>query len=196
MKKLKVLLAVLLMTLCVDVFAASPAKLKDYCSANDIQQGDTITIDTKVVSGNILGHQNVELDYGYDPQILEFVSFETNYDLNYDSNTMLVTKDSNLELDSYVNNEDEAIVVWSMTFKVKDDAKIGETTINGQTYQIIEKSEADDEEVVTEDDEGVTEESIESENNDINIFLITTIVLGVIALIELVYIIVKKNKKA
>ena len=196
MKKLKVLLAVLLMTLCVDVFASSPAELKDYSSSYTYKQGDTITIDTKVVFGNILGYQNVELNYSYDPQILEFVSFETNYDLNYDSNTMLVTKDSNLELDSYVHNEDEAITIWTMTFKVKEDAKIGETSINGQTYSIIEKSEADDEEVVTEDDEGVTEESIESENNDINIFLITTIVLGVIALIELVYIIVKKNKKA
>ena len=194
MKKIKVLLAVLLMSLCINVIASAPAVLKDYCSANDVQQGDTITIDTKVVSGNILGYQNVELDYGYDPQILEFVSFETNYDLNYDSNAMLVTKDSNLELDSYVHNEDEAITIWTMTFKVKDDAKVGETSINGQTYQIIEKSEVADEEIVTEEDNVI--EDVESEDNGLNIFLITTILFGLISLIELVYILVKKNKKA
>ena len=194
MKKIKVLLAVLLMSLCINVIASAPAVLKDFASSNEVQQGDTITISTKVVGGNVLGYQNVELDYKYDFQVLEFVSFETNYDLNYDSNAMLVTKDSNLELDSYVHNEDEAITIWTMTFKVKDDAKVGETSINGQTYQIIEKSEVADEEIVTEEDNVI--EDVESEDNGLNIFLITTILFGLISLIELVYILVKKNKKA
>ena len=194
MKKIIVLLAVLLMSLCINVIASAPAVLKDFASSNEVQQGDTITISTKVVGGNVLGYQNVELDYKYDFQVLEFVSFETNYDLNYDSNAMLVTKDSNLELDSYVHNEDEAITIWTMTFKVKDDAKVGETSINGQTYQIIEKSEVADEEIVTEEDNVI--EDVESEDNGLNIFLITTILFGLISLIELVYILVKKNKKA
>ena len=194
MKKIKVLLAVLLMSLCINVIASAPAVLKDFASSNEVQQGDTITISTKVVGGNVLGYQNVELDYKYDFQVLEFVSFETNYDLNYDSNAMLVTKDSNLELDSYVHNEDEAITIWTMTFKVKDDAKVGETSINGQTYQIIEKREVADEEIVTEEDNVI--EDVESEDNGLNIFLITTILFGLISLIELVYILVKKNKKA
>lgn len=188
MKKFRVLLIFLLMTLFVDVLASSPAKLKDY-GPSSVKQGDVIIIDTKVVSGNILGYQNVEFNYSYDPQVLEFVSFETNYGFNYDSNTMVVTKDSKLELDSYVQNEDNAVTIWTMTFRVKDYVKVGTTTINGNTYSITEKEDIG-EEIVVEDENGV-----ESDKN-INIFIITTIVLGAISLIELVFILINKNKKA
>ena len=80
-----------------------------------------------------------------------------------------------------------------MTFKVKDDAEIGETTINGQTYSIIEKEENKNENVITKGAQNNIEDDNENEKG-INVYLITIIVLGIVALIELIYIILKTKK--
>lgn len=196
MKKVKGLLVILLMSLCIDVFASSPAKLKDFSSSNKFKQGDTIVIDTKVVYGNNIcypSYPTTECSYDYDTNVLEFVSFNNNYGLKYDPSTMLVTSDELLILDVHPYKEEEAVTVWTMIFKVKEDAEIGETTINGQTYSIIEKEESKNENVITEDAQNNIEDDSENEKG-INIYLITTIVLGIVALIELIYIILKTKK--
>lgn len=187
MKKIKILLVVLLMIVCVDVNASIPAGFKDVPSATTLQQGDTVTISTNVVSGTAVG---IYTYFDYDEDVFEFVSVESDYGFKYDFDQKGMVNENAINYSS----DDIPFVVWSTTFKVKDDAKIGEATINGQTYQIIDKSNVADEEMVVEDDNTVIEENIES--NGINIFLITTIVFGLIALIELVFIVVKKNKKA
>ena len=190
MRKLKVLFAVILMGVCVNVMAFIPAALKDEASATTVQQGNTITISTSAVSGTAVGMHTY---FGYNETVLDFVSFETDYDFTYDIEQKAVVSENGLDLSGY----NLPLEVWTITFRVKDDAQVGETIINDQTYSIVEKSEDTDDEIIANDDtESVVDESIENQDNDINIFLITTIALGVIALIELVYIIVKKNKKA
>ena len=185
MKKVLVILILFLTIISVDVvYASSPAKLKNYSSSSTLKQGETVVVDTKVIYGNAVGYPYpyVEYSFNYDADVFEFVSFKSDYNLSYDSKQMLVKGDNSFILENHINNEDEAFTLWTLSFKVKDDAKIGEANIADQIYSIIENHDID-------------EDVIKDDNKDINIYLVSGIILLIIVTTGgLIYLILKIKK--
>ena len=183
MKKVLAILILFLTIISVDVvYASSPAKLKNYSSSSTLKQGETVVVDTKVIYGNAVGYPYVEYSFNYDADVFEFVSFKSDYNLSYDSKQMLVKGNNSFVLENHINNEDEAVTIWTISFKVKDDAKVGEANIADQTYSIIENHDID-------------EDVIKDDNKDINIYLVSGIILLIIVTAGgLIYLILKTKK--
>lgn len=180
----KIIFIILLLMISINcVFASSPAKLKNFSSVSTLKQGETVAIDTKVIYGNAVGYPYpyVEYSFNYDTDVFEFVSFKSNYDLSYDSNKMIVKGDNSFILDTHVSNEEEAETIWTISFKVKEDAEVGEYFIADQKFSIIKNNDID-EDIVTKDD-------------NINIYLVSSIILLIVITTSgLIYIILKTKK--
>jgi len=143
----KIIFIILLLIISINyVFASSPAKLKNFSSSSVLKQGETVAIDTKVIYGNAVGYPYpyVEYSFNYDTDVFEFVSFKSNYDLSYDSNKMIVKGDNSFILDTHVSNEEEAEIIWTISFKVKEDAEVGEYFIADQNFSIIKNNNIDE----------------------------------------------------
>ena len=180
----KIIFIILLLMISINcVFASSPAKLKNFSSSSVLKQGETVVIDTKVIYGNAVGYPYpyIEYSFNYDSNVFDFVSFKSNYDLSYDSKNMLVKGDSSFILDTHVSNEEEAEIIWTISFKVKEDAEVGEYFIADQNFSIIKNNDID-EDIVTKDD-------------NINIYLVSSIILLIVITTSgLIYIILKTKK--
>lgn len=180
----KIIFIILLLIISINyVFASSPAKLKNFSSSSVLKQGETVVIDTKVIYGNAVGYPYpyIEYSFNYDSNVFDFVSFKSNYDLSYDSKNMLVKGDSSFILDTHVSNEEEAEIIWTISFKVKEDAEVGEYFIADQNFSIIKNNDID-EDIVTKDD-------------NINIYLVSSIILLIVVTTGgLIYIILKTKK--
>ena len=180
----KIIFIILLLMISINcVFASSPAKLKNFSSSSVLKQGETVVIDTKVIYGNAVGYPYpyIEYSFNYDSDVFDFVSFKSNYDLSYDSKNMLVKGDNSFILDTHVSNEEEAETIWTISFKVKEDAEAGEYFIADQNFSIIENNDID-EDIVTKDD-------------NINIYLVSSIILLIVVTAGgLIYIILKRKK--
>ena len=70
-------------------------------------------------------------------------SIDINNNLSYDSNKMTVRGDNSFILDTHVYNEDEAETIWTISFKVKEDAEIRDGFIADQVFSIIENNDID-----------------------------------------------------
>lgn len=180
----KIIFIILLLMISINcVFASSPAKLKNFSSVSTLKQGETVVIDTKVIYGNAVGYPYpyIEYTFNYDSNVFEFISFKSNYDLSYDSNKMIVKGDNSFILDTHVYNEEEAETIWTISFKVKEDAEVGEYFIADQNFSIIKNNDID-EDTVTKDD-------------NINIYLVSSIILLIVVTTGgLIYIILKTKK--
>ena len=180
----KIIFIILLLIISINyVFASSPVKLKNFSSSSVLKQRETVVIDTKVIYGNAVGYPYpyIEYSFNYDSNVFDFVSFKSNYDLSYDSKNMLVKGDNSFILDTHVSNEEEAETIWTISFKVKEDAEAGEYFIADQNFSIIENNDID-EDIVTKDD-------------NINIYLVSSIILLIVVTTGgLIYIILKTKK--
>ena len=145
-----------------------------------------ITFIIELSGENVITDENVGINFNYGGKI-EFkgdgsLKINAPKPISYESytNSMIIKPSENIYSDKIESiNENTDVVVENDD--VKDtDAVVEDSTINDKDEMAAE----------------TIDEKIESKGGSVNIFLITTIVLGVIALIELVYIIVKKNKKA
>ena len=181
----KIIFIILLLMISINcVFASSPAKLKNFSSVSTLKQGEIVAIDTKVIYGNAVGYPYpyVEYSFNYDTDVFEFVSFKSNYDLSYDSNKMIVKGDNSFILDTHVSNEDEAETIWTISFKVKEDAQVGEYFIADQNFSIIKNNDID-EDIITKDD-------------NINIYLVSSIIILIVVTTGGLIFIILKTKKA
>ena len=179
----KIIFIILLLMISINyVFASSPAKIKNFSSSSTLKQGETVVIDAKVIYGNAVGYPYpyIEYSFNYDSDAFDFVSFKSNYDLSYDSKKMIVKGDNSFILDTHVSNEEEAETIWTISFKVKEDAEVGEYFIADQVFSIIENNDIDEDIV---------------KDNNINIYFVGSIILLIVVTASgLIYIILKTKK--
>lgn len=197
MKGIKYILMLLGLLVTVNVMAASPAETKDVSSTVEFKQGELIEVYTQLIYGNSLGYPSPDsssLEYKYDSENLEFVSFSSQYDFKYDSQTMLITRKQGLTLPIYVGRDEEPIQLWKMTFKVKNNARVGDILINNKKY-LISKSDIDSDKQELNDSEDKFTDNIENNVDKKNNFYLIIASLLTICIGEFVYIIVQKRKK-
>lgn len=118
--------------LILPVFAASATANVNSVTAN---RGNTVTMTVTLAKGVTVGSGAVEVSY--DTAVLELVKGEWNV-----SNTMLATFTGNKGAFAYMSGTQISGKVFTATFKVKDNAAFGASTVK-MTLQLKDGSNAD-----------------------------------------------------
>lgn len=187
----------------INVNASAEVKLKDVPSQTTLKQGETLTIDTFAISGNCLNVHTADRQkpYIFDETVFEFVSFKSDY---VDFQPMVITwwnKTGCIPVEMVQDNEPD--LFWTMTLKVKDTAKVGETIVNNNTYIIAEKPKEENPPVDTDneadkdnssDNNTDSTSTTQSSNNIKDCILYASLTINSVLLIALIVVLLKKKK--
>ena len=124
----KVLLFLFLMFISINVYASAPADEAITIQGDSFHKGDRIEVIRWIVSGDKINpyRQENTLEFAFDTNQFQFISFQTNYDYTYDENTFLVTSPSNFAFPIFVRNKEDIRPLWVITLECKEDLE--ETT--------------------------------------------------------------------
>ena len=136
MKKLKILSIIIIISMLLSstlVLAANEFQVKLQPSAIELQRGETFNVKV-LISGNSdeKGIQAIQAKFEYDTNVLELQKNSTYLDAYTENGTyeVVVTEESILINDYNLNNIQNNVVIATIPFRVKDDAKFGESVVS------------------------------------------------------------------
>lgn len=178
MKKIKYLLLIAIISFFVlpgNISAAAPATLYQTVSwyggmgtiqTNEMERGKTYSID--FFTGGGFFHPNEYLTFEFDDTILEIVEFHSYYGFEYNNGKIKLEGNKLLE-EGFSTRETARL--WDFEVKVKENAKLGKTKINGVLYEIVcgedeECSQDNNNEEIQKPNNSTQEDNSNSENNN------------------------------
>lgn len=195
-----------------------PAMIEEKLSSEVIENGKNITISENVISGNLIGyylssdgtHPYSRINYEFDDEVFEFVSFESKYGFVYNKETKKITNNKYeteqgaIVLPIDVLNTDSTL--WTITLRYKtnnfSDSKIWYTYYkneNGKliTYDYDKDEETNNDNTLDTNSTKTTETVAETKevNNELYVFTIFGVLLIVIIILIICIVKLLKNKK-